>query len=699
MSILSVCNNQDKSEIFIGQLESEAVNFTDEGEFYLENGCKRLLNQVFPCLENSRLTNIADVYCKALDDLEKMKVMFETSKEGDETLRDSKKYARVIRVGNIIHEKLAGRSSYEPVKKSMHDLQRRLVALKYRCEFLSPTKNEVEDKNNAHKDNSNADEEKSNAKVEIGEKIDKEKEYKNKRAGPEVERNIKIESHGSASVDILEQLAEAWKKTEIYANASPGLSDLDKERLNEVRRYPKFLELLLSDVNLQKRFFTWSMRNHNGVRAFIEFPATVQKVRETFMSSRFGASDGDGLAVYGHEQEEKAEKSEKDGASAAIRTVDIKIKYEAADKSIQTVSLLDEAEEISLRNNFKLTVGKVFEIISQKATDWGDIEFCNGILCNWHVGKMGRWNPEKADYDLVKDLVDLPVCKILTLDQAKVLWGKDKDGYDYADGRNSIGRNMATRRTETLDAHGTHAYRMIAIPKQDNKKNIYYTAYTFGKFPTTFPKEWLSGSNVISRTIYKIIEYIKYFFQTQPGTIAYPDTSIYNTERQHGGTTFRMSPEESDTEIRMIQRDIKLAREGKAAYNINCHNCAIWGLEWRSRLGEERVPEDQHKATILHAEPQGLGGYLFEIIKMMSDSVREVFFNCIAWMADGYRSHIGTNDGIEIEVSITNPKICPWKKVEINPSAQGDRRLALNPYMIPAYDLRKEVFNQPGWQR
>ncbi len=465
----------------------------------------------------------------------------------------------------------------------------------------------------------------------------------------------------------LRTLAQNWKNTQLLAPEERALTPDDLLRLKDACSYPKFLRFLLKNPALQIAFFKWTIRNRNSVQAFVEYPAMQHQIRKSHLSSRFGYHNGEPLRVHKYVI-----------ANGFQKGLMLKCEAKTLDGEAQWLDLLNPSNEVILRNNYPITVQKIFKKFARKNEFWGKVEILADGLCNWHSGRMSRWNPERQNERNGKlgvfEAVDMegewwkrmPAMKWISLQDAKLRYA----GVDLAEGSNWAGRNMATRAAVALKMQGTHAYREIAIPG-DKEDQQGYRLYTFGKSATTFPHRWLKKQCRLLRILCKGVEYATSVSKALPGVIASPDPIVYTSHRQHGGTVFSMPPAEALEIMNDIKMDILRGRMGYLIYQLFVKNCAAWALKWRQKLGYDKVPF-LYNTNFINSQPEGFLGTVFNGVRKAPPCFQKRFFLVFFWALGGRQGLWSrTIDGQPKQfVSLLNPDLRPWE--------YG------NHYMIPA---------------
>lgn len=384
----------------------------------------------------------------------------------------------------------------------------------------------------------------------------------------------------------LKDRALEWKKKQVLFYRK-DLNSTEIKKIKETALYEKFLFLLKTDPRLEDQFWSWTLRDHNAVGPFIQYPAMQIKLVDSNINGRIGKIQGGQLL-----------KIKKKNFSDRIEKT-LTLPFEGKDLSI----LNEEALIHFKRGNYTLRLKEIWKIFKKKFHKVGNLEFLNQGIVNWNTLKLGHWDAAKKKYQSInlnrRDWWrELPLGEIITLKQARKRYGWHLDGYRW---------NMAasaSRGRPTLDYEETHAYLEIAIPLSKGR----YAIYDFGKVATFFPSNGL--------------ETLKIFCLNLFATIAYPDDNIFYSHRQHVHHSFPLLPAQGEKMMNLIRRDMVKGRAKNFVYQIESENCAEWVYEIiTSVMGKGNVP-NLFKMKLLHTEPKGPAAFLFNLIKKLPEELQ-----------------------------------------------------------------------------
>lgn len=337
--------------------------------------------------------------------------------------------------------------------------------------------------------------------------------------------------------------ASQWKRKLVLATEQE-LIPQEIKQLEEAASYPEFARLLLASKEIQESFFTWALRDGNGVSQFIEFPAMCAKIKSSFLAARIGRLDPQLLRLekrsYGDHQEKMV---------SLPFYINNKVEY---------VSILDQTKEVELTNRWRLKISEIFDIFAKKNREVGDLEFFTSTgITNWNCHQLGSWNPATHSYERT-DLTQkewwkkLPSLEIVS---KEILEKRLKE--DIKEGEWVLCAK-ATRTTPDLDLDTRHGYLEVAIPSDKGS----YTLYPFGVFAGVFPNS--------------LLELIGFLADTVPGKVAYPDENFFYSHRQQAFHPMKLTPEQGQHLMQVIQKELIKAKYGHVIFQFGGENCAFW---------------------------------------------------------------------------------------------------------------------------
>jgi hypothetical protein len=592
-------NKIDCSNAFLNAIQSSKKRLIckTDGTWYLEGRWEgrlmRLVRWFIRPLEDIRLRRITQAFATVLDQVESQPVEFSS--------KNSMNYALLVDASNKLNAYLNdyvsnGKPSYSlkwPLINDISRLQQRIIALKYRCESVNGGENPNTDEIDATQFNS------------------------------------------------LKNAAEKWK------NQAPFPAELTNEEehfIEEACRFPLFVDHLLSNPALQEPFFKWTIRYHNPVQAFVEFPETQRKLSVSLLSSRVSLYNL--LKVQGSDAEERA----KMGTTSKDLTIPCHL--DNHNKAVPC-SILDGAKQITFKGGYTLSWQEIFKIFERKNQDFGNLEAFPTGIDNWSTSKLGWWNAKANEYvcvDLTQNdwWMQIPSTQELSLEEAQQRY------YDFrqnneplnCDGINWVYTIMMTRRSRSLELGGTHAYGEIAIPVEDastgSKK---YKVITLSMFPATLPQSFWEIPKAVAGTF--------------PAVVASPDLSIYVLSRERFGPSYEMQQKEGFALMDIIKEQIQQGRDGTLGYQMLTLNCRVFseGII-REVLKDRRVPADLSETDFWDSEPRGAVGTVFNLIKRTPLSVRKRLTHVVFYPAGSSMSHRVRVNGQERPHSLY--EAAPW---------------------------------------
>lgn len=386
----------------------------------------------------------------------------------------------------------------------------------------------------------------------------------------------------------IESAALQWKQKEEILTEKQ-LSDKESERLLQAAYYPAFVAMLMNSKkqtdptkDLTNVFFTWVLRDKNNPLLFIQFPRLQEKLQESNMSGRLGRMGSSRLKIF---------KELIPGEKIAQKIVTLP--FEGKD-----LNILDDDAQVSLRGNWRPTVGEIFAIFKNKFRAAGDVEFLASGITNWNSYLWSWWDADNEEYceiDLLQKewWKQLPLFEVISREQAQKRYGPHLNGTLWNAAATS------TRGTTTLNYDLSHSYLELAIPLSDGS----YGIYDFGKVAKQFSTTVLEQLQLVCQNLY--------------ATIAYPDENVFYTHRQHAYHSFPMMPAEGLALMERIRRDMVLGRAENFVYQIETDNCAKWLHDHIEAVLEKEEVPNLYRTPLLKAEPTGLVALLFKFIRML----------------------------------------------------------------------------------
>lgn len=382
----------------------------------------------------------------------------------------------------------------------------------------------------------------------------------------------------------LRNLASQWKaQNPLIPNKDLSTSELDAIR--EACTYPLFVEVLLATKTLQEEFFGWIIRDRNLASPFIQYPSMQQRITRSSLASRIGRVNPESLKIKRIPIAEGYRKA-------------LTLPFEGKDQDILNSELLHTFE-----GDYKLSVKDVFQVFSEKYAGAGNLEFLANGVVNWNYLKCARWNQKTQSYTGINIYrqdwwKELPPFETLSLEEARVRYGTHLDGVLW-----NIAA-AASRGSATLDYEQTHAYLNIAVPNGDGSYNV----YDFGKLANVFPTTFLEKISVFAFNVH--------------ASVAYPDESIFYSQREHTYYSIPMDQAKAYEVMESIRKDMVISQENHFVYQIESDNCARWAQhKIEAGIGEDILP-NLFQMHLLATEPTGFAKWLFAAIKQAPLSLR-----------------------------------------------------------------------------
>lgn len=608
--------------------DQEGHWYCEDDSFFLVRWVMRVVRCIFSCLEDRRVANIAHVYKQTLQNLETKPIVTDaaTGKIVDAVLHENH-----VKLGRELL-RLKDKNVSTRVSTAVSELVRHVLAFQARTGALKPV-------------------------------VVRKEAYSKGHSAPEVARKEKVgkaRDEGEVKMSALVIAASAWKADQIWASAHPDLSQRDQKLLTEAEQDPEVVKMLQDNPDEQERFFKWILRDHGTVGGFIGFPGLVDKIAKSHLQSRFGYFAGEGMEVQALTGKEGAERA-------------FTLCFEGEDGKPVYVNAYDETQEVTLKLGYKVTIKKVFDTFKKKRCEWGDLEVCGGMICNWSAGELAR---KDRDGNLVPIDLDhkiwwsqLPPGKFITKAQALVIMEAparakakaaklargqaiafaQKAGEERRAGRveealkleasaaerrkasddlsaeaekikadaaasiksgDAIVMIMGTRQMKSLGMAGTHAYDAIAMPTEDGR----YEIQTIGMYSETFPRIIHEEPNPIKRVVYGVKEVVNMIAKTHRAKVVIPDGSHYIAGRQHGAKVCVVTQEVARQIWRNIAEDIQACRRNEEVYHIILRNCAMWTIRSLRGTPLEHELKDLFRVPFEASEPGGAAGTIFDFI-------------------------------------------------------------------------------------
>lgn len=346
-------------------------------------------------------------------------------------------------------------------------------------------------------------------------------------------------------VDRLCEMAMKWKTNHALIKNN-ALSAREVKKLQESSTYPQFAEVMLGSPSLQDTFFSWVLRDNNGVSQFVEYPGTCARIKSAYLACRIGRLGGTMFPI---------KKIETNGGEVQEKVVCLPFYI---NNKIEYISILNESKKVVLKGGWEMTIGRALNIFAKKNKEIGDLEFFGSTgITVWNCHELGSWNPFTHSYDridLAKDKwwKQLDVLEEISKEELERRSGEVLNSDEW------IAFAKSTRSTEDMDLDGRHGYLEVAVPTDKGT----YAIYPFGNFAVVFPNS--------------LWEFVLFIANTLRGTVSYPDENFFYSHRQQASSPLRLSADQGLFLMKILQKELIKARFGHMIFQFGGENCAFW---------------------------------------------------------------------------------------------------------------------------
>lgn len=406
--------------------------------------------------------------------------------------------------------------------------------------------------------------------------------------------------------------AKNWKSNEPHLAGEELLTKLTLEetsKIEEVSRYPRFIEMISQSKSLLNAFFVWVLRDKNPVEIFVRFPESALALLKSNLSSRIGRIGNDVLKI------------KKDSLYLMMQGKEIEI--------------VDLEKNVTFANNYKLKIKEIYEVFERKNTEAGTLEFMKEGIINWSPLHLGTWDPKTCSWlqiDVTKNnwIEDLPLFETMTLNKLQERYGISPKSGEW------VVAASATRGQRNLDFNGTHAFLEMAIPLSNGE----YALYDFGKVAKEYPKN--------------LAETLRMLCQNSLATISYPDENVFYTHRQTGYTPFIVTKKEGEEILEWIKKDIIESRRGNRVYQIESENCAKWVHSILEEvLGKYTLPS-LFWMPLLETESRSFLGRIFSLIRLLPKPLHKPSMFIGHLLFGAFQITFVEEEGVLVEKSLAN---------------------------------------------
>jgi len=477
---------------------NQSVTINAKGEWHVDGWFIRFVRWLFD-LKQGHLKKISGVFSSLLDQIERETLFFNA-----DSITHAKQLRRIsghLKVAKSL-TKAMEQNITSPSCKEVALLKRKIIALRYRIETSNGGKDRLEPN--------------------------------------EIDLEVR---------DQLLEMAEQWKGNQkFFSNNNHQLHPLDLKKIEEVCRYPLFVNLLMSDERLKHDFFGWTLKNCNGVQAFVEYPSICKKIKSIFLAGRIGRFAYENVLsikktnIFANEPNSSTQKV-------------IRLPFEG-----KKISILNENAYVCLRRNHCVTIKTIFHDMSLRNKQPGKFEFMGSKgLCNWRSDMMAYWNPETQKWTMTNLESPhwwrrLPPFEKISRETLMKRYNLDEISSDRW-----VLAVLAARQSIDYNIENCHGYSEVLIP--DGKG--FWSVYPFGKFAKEWPNDCFDYLSVIANTTKA--DYI------------YPDPNIfYSAFRQQAAVPFVVTKEEGLRYMNdHVRKNIRKGREGNLVFMLGYENCAF----------------------------------------------------------------------------------------------------------------------------
>lgn len=611
--------SRDLNKFTLALTEGKRVDCNRKGEWYCEGVLMRSIRWLFS-REDARVVKVAAAFNDTLDILEKTPVKFyDYSSENTQ----QKTFELHLKAADAVKKELEKHTSAAS-KKALYQLNLRVVSLKYR----------IEKENGGISKCSNADE---------------------------------------LLFNEVKKLAEEWKQSyELYFDKT--LCEEEVKKIEDICHYPEFAQIIKIDKGLRELFFKWALRDNCEVDAFVQFPATSNRLKTAFIAGRIGR-----FAKQINTIKIKNLKTGNYEIPSNVNTCpfqkDYVLPFEVLDGDklkVKDISVLNDEQVINVKNNYTTTVKKVIESFANRNTEPGNFEIlgtrhlddgeCLGPrFVNYNSYEYGAFNPQTNDFDRPdlsgekkewwKQIAPLDT---LTLEDVKRMYGLDS----IEEGRWVVVIKSA-REDAGLDIDKSHGYLDVLIP--DGKGR--FELYSIGKYPAKWPESFLERALFITNTL--------------KSKIQCPDENYYMAQRQQAMAPNIINAEDGMELMDNIRQDLVKAQEGNIVFQFPWENCAWWSQNQLEKIfGSEEhggsVP-NHFRTSLLNAKPRLRPlAKIIDFCRQLKGKMQSVAVKVVEFMLCSWRSITVVEDGKKVSKSVATSK--HTENIEIfHPSALHER--------------------------
>jgi hypothetical protein len=584
--------------------DGEQVDCNRKGEWYQEGILMRCVRWLFGW-EDDRVVRVASAFNRVLDELEKVPVKFNA--DADVMAKQTECFDLHLKAAEAVKNQLE-KFQTPAAKEKLNELMLRISALNYRI------------------------------------------------AGPK--------SIDTKDYELMKDLFQNWKNDyDLYADKQ--ISQEEIKKIFQACCYTEFVKLIANDPSLRDLFFKWAIRDNCDVDAFVQFPATSEKLKKAFIGGRIGRFHGL-IDVLQKKDIATGECSnlKLNSTQPYEKHYTLPIEIQEGEKLVvKDVSILDKTATVNTNNNYQRTIQQIIASFANRNREAGNFEMLgrryleNGEylrprISNHHSLELGPYNPKTDDYerpDLSPGKKDwwksIPPLDTLEVGEVEKMYGinKLKQGQWLIVVRSS-------REDCGRDVDKSHGYKDVLIPDENGR----YCLYPFGKYAAEWPVTFLEKALFITNTL--------------PSKVACPDENHYMPQRQQAIVPLSAKKEDGLDLMEMIRKDLIKAREGNIVFQFPWENCAWWVQTLVEKLfGPEKfggpIP-NYYRSHLLEAEPKITPlPLVFRVCRALDGFLRNLVIRIVEFCLCAWRGTTVMEKGKKVYKSVSNSK--HRKKFEI----------------------------------
>lgn len=336
----------------------------------------------------------------------------------------------------------------------------------------------------------------------------------------------------------VETLAENWLKNQPLF-ISKTFSEVQKEQLDTLRRYPDFVQLLEQDKKLQDHFFKWALRDLQDISIFVSFPKTCMRLRQYALTGIIANSPKQILKVKTDE----------------VGTKILTLPFRVSNEVVEEIEITHFKKRISLGGGKTRSLKEIFSLFKEKKEKFTPIEFVQGAISMFDAHRFGwgekeLFSPISLENEKYWWKEGLPFCHALHKEALETTLGMNVQKNQWYVALKS------DRKKDNLNFNGVHTWIVLYVP---NGKN--WLSYPFG----LAPKKQITPLDVTN---------------TLRGTVTF-DAHEHYSHTQVAVTPYALTKEEGLALFSHIRTDLLTER----TYQVLGENCANWAVTKLEQIG------------------------------------------------------------------------------------------------------------------